>query len=371
MTKTDSAPVIDNLFKRYRPNKWEKFVGQEKTAESLRNSILSGKISGAYGFFGPRGCGKTSAALLMAKALNCENPPGDGNPCNQCEVCKAIDSKTQLGVKIISMANDGGVDSVREIVRKAWLKQPVKVPVIILDEAHNLTKQAFEALLDPLGEKGLKTIFILCSTKPESFPDTVMSRIQKRNFRLVGKKAMSEHVMEVVESEGLNVNEETIRSAVSAGKGSVRDTLTELEYLIETGDKNVESGHYGNRLLNSLAKPNAPRALNIISMAVEEDGIEPKDLLEQMIEDLRAIMLTLVGAPEELIGELPITNVEKFGLIIGGKHKVIELMKIFGRGLDFMVMGEDTRIRFELSMLEAISVVEEFQKGEDLDPWSE
>lgn len=362
---------IDDLFKRHRPQRWEDFIGQKKTVESLRKAVLTGNVSGGYAFVGPMGCGKTSAAFTFAKALNCENPPGDGNPCNECSVCVAIDKRVQPGIQATSMANDGGVGTVRDIVQKAWLKQPVKVPVRILDEAHNLSAPAFEALLDPLGEKGLKTVFILCSTKPEKFPDTIQSRIQRRKFQLVGKNLLLPHLKNVCKEEDIEATDALLEESIRKGRGSVRKTLNELEYLLKTEDEAEGNGKFGRSVLTSLATGNIRKALSTVALA-ENSGIDCKDLMEQTIEDLRNISLSLLEVDPSLIAPFPVNKVKEFGNRIGGVNSIVGVILILGEHLNRMVMGEDSRIQMELGLITAINFVRDYVKKaeEESSPWN-
>lgn len=345
---------IGNLYKKYRPKVWEKFYGQKSAVETIRRDILSGKLKSAYLFTGPPGCGKTSAALTLAKAINCLDSPGDGNPCNACEVCLAIDNRTQQGVYLRDMANNGGVDDVRGIVEKANLKQPIAVPVEILDEAHNLGVKGFDTLLNPIGETGLQTIFIFCSTEPEKFKPAILSRLTHIRFERVGSEPMTELVESVLADENRVLPDDSIAPIVRSGGGSPRNTLNILERVLDGASIDAMPVTYGRKILVALGKRNITAMLVAIQEAVDE-GIDPKDLLVQLIEDLRTVLLISSKYPNP--PEVPLSSVPKFIEAMGGLNSVLHVMGVLGEAYGRIVRGEDSRLNTELGMIESIRLI--------------
>lgn len=233
------------LYKKYRPSTWKEIVGQSAVVSSLRHAVTSGSVPTAYGFFGSHGCGKTSTAKVLAKALNCVSVSDSGQPCNVCESCVSIDAGTSLDVTYISMANDGSADNVRELCRKAMLQPHGKKSVMILDEFHNLSKAAFDAMLIPLESSSCPSLFILCSTEPEKIPKTVLSRTQVYNFRPIERADMEKFVDSVVEREDVRsrFDHTTQSEVIRRAKGSARDVLTLMEQVLTSGGLDAYTGN--------------------------------------------------------------------------------------------------------------------------------
>lgn len=347
------------IYKRYRPRVWEDLVGQEKVSKSLKATVKANRLPTAFGFFGPRGCGKTSAALLLAKSINCLNPTEDGNPCNECDVCVAIDEGRQLGVNYISMANKGSVDDIRTLVQQARLQQPVKRQVWILDEVHAISKAAFESLLIPLEEKGMPSLFIFCSTEIDRIPQTILSRIQSRKFSLVDAETMLEVVKKIGQQEGLTLSDEAYNDAVRAGRGSVRDTLTALEGIVETGEY-VES--YSGQLLEALASRNLSETLGVLAMA-NQKGEDFRDLTETLFEDLRDLLLLANNVDSSLVGIVPVkdTNAAVRGLF--GKRGIVLVLDEIGEAITQMTLGADARIHLEIGIIKAFTKLRQLAKA--------
>lgn len=357
MTNQDSSTHVE-LYKKYRPAVWSDLVGQEKVARSLQAAVMKNALPTAYGFFGPRGTGKTSSALLLAKAINCLNIQLDGNPCNQCDVCTAVDSGSQLGVNYISMANNGSVDDVRTLVQRGRLSAPVKKQVWILDEVHNLSKAAFDALLIPLEDKDMPALFILCSTEVEKVPDTILSRIQSRRFGLVAPNVMSDFLANILEKENAAVEEAQINEAVRQGRGSVRDALSALEGILSTGDiaTPVEA-----ELLEALGTRTLSRCLEVIAEA-HSQGYEGQDLAEQLFSDLRDLLLLICGADKTLVAVPPVKNLKNVAKGLFGRKGVEIMAQEIGESLRHMTLGADSRIHLEIAIVKGLDKLSKLQK---------
>lgn len=337
------------LYKKYRPKTWNSLVGQDRVAKSLQAAVKTEKLPTAYLFSGERGTGKTTAALILSKAINCTNKPGDGNPCNTCETCIAIDNNAQLGVNYISMANQQGVDNVRSIVDKARAAQPVYKQVWILDEVHNLSKQGFDALLIPLEDPSMPSLFILCSTEEGKIPQTILSRVQKRNFSLVGDEDM-ERLLRAIESrEDVELSPDERKSVIRQGKGSVRDTLTALESFISFGEFQTS---LSTELLEATLSADIKNVLKVIAeAAVEGDSFVFRDLAEELFRDARDMLLLAAGAGEDLVPSLPVEDVKESIKTLGGQTGVLKLSEHLGNALKEMTFGADGRIHLEIAMV--------------------
>ncbi|OUQ68587.1 DNA polymerase III subunit gamma/tau [Eubacterium sp. An11] len=220
------------LYRKWRPNDFDEVQGQDAIVQTLRNEIIYDRIGHAYLFCGTRGTGKTSIAKLFAKAVNCQHPV-DGNPCNQCPSCQAINNQSSLDVLEIDAASNNGVDHIREI-REQVQYSPVegKYKVYIIDEVHMLSSGAFNALLKTLEEPPSYVIFILATTEKYKIPVTILSRCQKYDFKRISIDTITNHLVHLMEKEGIPAEEKALRYIARAADGSMRDALSLLDQCI-------------------------------------------------------------------------------------------------------------------------------------------
>ena len=214
------------IYRRFRPDSFEKMVGQEQVVKTLVNQIKTDRIGHAYLFCGARGTGKTTAAKIFARAINCLDPV-DGSPCGRCEACKKLADPQNLDILEIDAASNNKVDNVREIRDKIQYP-PVagKYKVYIIDEAHMLTSEAFNALLKTLEEPPKHAVIIMATTEPHKLPATILSRCMRFDFRLVPEKVIADHIKKIYDELGKTYEEEAITEIARAGEGSVRDALS-------------------------------------------------------------------------------------------------------------------------------------------------
>lgn len=338
------------LYKRYRPRAWKNLIGQDKVVKSLKGAVANNKVPTAFAFLGERGCGKTSAAFILAKAINCESAV-DGDPCNECDVCHNIDNGNQIGVNYISMANKGSADDIREIAQQARLSTPLKRQVWILDEVHNLSKQAFDALLIPLEDPKMPSLFILCSTEANKIPETIMTRVQARKFSLVPDELMTAYIKKLADHEKLDVSDETIGAAVRMGRGSVRGALSALERVGETDETFAD---YGGRLLEAFTEQNLAKTFAVIAEAATEDDVKGVELGQQLFGDLRDLLLFAAGADKELYPSLPLEDPKKSAESMLGVRGISIAIDELGEALTRMSFGADSRIHLEAGIVRAI-----------------
>ena len=230
------------LYRRWRPLTFDDVRGQDAIVTTLKNQIRSGRIGHAYLFCGTRGTGKTSIAKIFARAVNCAHTAEhDGNPCNTCAVCNSILKGSSLNVFEIDAASNNGVDNIRDI------REQVEYPptegnykVYIIDEVHMLSTGAFNALLKTLEEPPSYVIFILATTDPQKIPQTILSRCQRYDFRRIGAETIAGRIHELMEADGLEIEERAVRYVARAADGSMRDALSLLDQCL--------AFHYGQRL---------------------------------------------------------------------------------------------------------------------------
>ncbi|HBE7720003.1 TPA: DNA polymerase III subunit gamma/tau [Staphylococcus aureus] len=224
------------LYRMYRPQRFDDVVGQEHVTKTLRNAISKEKQSHAYIFSGPRGTGKTSIAKVFAKAINCLNST-DGEPCNECHICKGITQGTNSDVIEIDAASNNGVDEIRNIRDKVkYAPSESKYKVYIIDEVHMLTTGAFNALLKTLEEPPAHAIFILATTEPHKIPPTIISRAQRFDFKAISLDQIVERLKFVADAQQIECEDEALAFIAKASEGGMRDALSIMDQAIAFGD---------------------------------------------------------------------------------------------------------------------------------------
>lgn len=191
------------LYRKYRPARLSDLVGQQHVAKTLLNALENHRVAHAYIFTGPRGTGKTSAALIMSRAVNCQSPTPEGEPCGQCEACRRIARGASMDVLEIDAASNRGINEMRDLRDGVkYLPAQEKRKVYIIDEVHMLTTEAFNALLKTLEEPPEHVMFMLATTEPHKVPTTILSRCQRFDFHRIGQQQLFEHLQKLVQLEG-------------------------------------------------------------------------------------------------------------------------------------------------------------------------
>ena len=229
-----------SLYRRYRPQKFTEMVGQSAAVSVLREALKEGRLGHAYLFSGPRGCGKTSAARLVAKGLNCQNLGSDGEPCGECEACNAIAQGEHLDVIEIDGASNRGINEIRDLKSHVNLK-PLIAPykVYIIDEVHMLTEAAFNALLKTLEEPPANVVFLLATTEPHKVPVTIRSRCQHIPFHRISMADMVNRVAYVCSTENIQADMEAVWEISRQADGALRDALSLTEQAVSLGKGNL------------------------------------------------------------------------------------------------------------------------------------
>ena len=228
--------MSEALYRRFRPKTFNEIIGQDHITTILKNQILQSRLSHAYLFTGTRGTGKTSLAKVFARAINCLSP-NDAEPCNECENCLEAMSGKAVDIIELDAASNNSVDNIRELRDKAiYLPTKLKYKVYIIDEVHMLSKGAFNALLKILEEPPKHLIFILATTEPERIPKTIISRVQRFDFKRIDEELIAKNLMHVLDTIGKKYEDEAVQIVARAGAGSMRDALSMLESTISYSD---------------------------------------------------------------------------------------------------------------------------------------
>lgn len=316
------------LYRQWRPQDFDALVGQKAVKTTLKNALASGKIAHAYLFSGPRGTGKTSMARILAKALNCEQGP-TAEPCGQCGNCQRIVQGTSLDVIEIDAASNTSVDNIRDLREQvAFTPAESRYKVYIIDEVHMLSTGAFNALLKTLEEPPAHAVFILATTDPQKVPATIQSRCQRFEFRRVTVDEIAEHLAMVAAGSGIEADADALRLIAIQAEGGMRDALSLLDQCgvmakrVTVATVREVLGIVGREALHELTgaigRRQLPQALATLNLLLEQ-GKDVKQVLTELIEYLRALVLYLVVPDYE---EIYLTDTQE---------ALAELAPLFGR----------------------------------------
>lgn len=293
------------LYRKWRPVDFDDVWGQDQVTEILKYEVAAGKLSHAYLFCGSRGTGKTSSAKILAKAVNCLSPRG-GNPCNECEICRAIDAGTATDVIEMDAASNTGVDDVRDI-RDAIVYTPaeMKYRVYIIDEVHMMTGSAFNALLKTLEEPPAHVIFILATTELHKLPATIVSRCQRFDFRRISTAVLSRRLLHIASAEGIDLTEVGARMLSRLAVGGMRDAISLLELCagmkvtIDEGVVSAVCGGGDREACYALVEAIAARRYSDIYGTIHELVMSSRDLAvfwRDLIDAYRDMMVVKTAA---------------------------------------------------------------------------
>src|SRR3990172_9538050 len=225
--------------RRYRPQTFDELVGQQHVAQALSNAITTHRVGHAYLFTGARGVGKTSAARIFAKAVNCEKGPTPV-PCNQCDICRSISTGEDMDVLEIDGASNRGIDEIRQLRQNAGVRPSrARFKIYIIDEVHMLTREAFNALLKTLEEPPEHVKFIFCTTEPTKIPITILSRCQRFDFAGIQLPSIIARLAQIVAAEGVSAEPEALPLLARRAAGSMRDSQSLLEQLLAFGQEKI------------------------------------------------------------------------------------------------------------------------------------
>ncbi|AXF95025.1 DNA polymerase III subunit gamma/tau [Spiroplasma phoeniceum] len=361
-----------SLYRKYRPNNFDKIFGQIEIRKALKNAIINNTFSHAYLFSGPRGTGKTSIAKIFAKSINCINLD-KGNPCNECASCQEINRAGAVDVFEIDAASNNGVDEIREIRNNVQLLPTMtKYKVYIIDEIHMLTNSAFNALLKTLEEPPKHVVFILATTESHKIPATIISRCQQYNFRKISKVELENNIINILQKEEIKYDLAAIKEIALLADGSARDSLSILEQVIMFSDRNVTLENV-NIIFATVSKTIKLKLLKDILEYKTTEVLMASKKIYQSGSDFEILTLNLLDILKEIF-EFKQTNNSIFLNLLSEEQakqfaeqlsskELIMLLDLFTEAASKMRNSKTQEMYFELILLKALAIFENNTKN--------
>lgn len=349
--------------RKWRPGLFEEIIGQGHVTRTLRNAVSSGRIAHAYIFSGPRGVGKTTAARILAKSLNCVKGPTPV-PCNACEPCKAILAGSSMDVFEIDGASNNSVEDVRELRDGiAYMPSQGRYKVYIIDEVHMLSGAAFNALLKTLEEPPPHAVFIFATTEPHKVPLTILSRCQRFDFKRIPFREIQGHLKKILTEEGIEFEGSGLYAIARQADGSLRDAQSLLDQVIAFGGTVTEANvadalglmdrNILFELLTAVVEKDSARCLNLVEK-MHDFGYDLKRACVDLFEHIRDLTVVKVTGTGDLL-ELSDSEVESLKTLAGktGIERLQMLFSVISRGYEEVSRSGFPRYSFEMSLLKA------------------
>jgi DNA polymerase III subunit gamma/tau len=354
---------VQALYLKWRPRSFEHIIGQQHITQSLRNAIIQDRVGHAYLFNGPRGTGKTTMARILAKGVNCLHPDPAQRPCDECQYCEAVNEGRFLDLIEIDAASHNGVDDVRDLREKiAFAPSEGRYKVYIIDEVHRFSGAAFDALLKTLEEPPEHAIFILATTELDKVPPTIKSRSQLFQFRRVSLSDVADRLQMIVDSEGIQAEREALELVARQGTGSVRDSISLLDQLINDPDlpitlEGVEQvlGAASSRAIGSLVQSilnnDVAAGLDLLNQAIDQ-GADPAQLGRQIVEYLRNLLLIQTGGPALVDASSEIRAVLTQQASQIGRASLLHAVRAFNTAVAELKGGWQPQLPLELALID-------------------
>ncbi|NME83916.1 DNA polymerase III subunit gamma/tau [Clostridium sp. SM-530-WT-3G] len=356
------------LYREWRPKTFDDVVGQEHITTTLKNEILNDRIAHAYLFCGTRGTGKTSTAKVMAKALNCLNPH-DGEPCNECEMCRKINEGLAIDVTELDAASNNGIDKIRDIIDDTkYPPQEAKYKVYIMDEVHMLSVGAVNAFLKTLEEPPKNVIFILATTDPQKLPITILSRCQRFDFKRINQKEISARLRRITDAQNVECEEKSLDLIARVCDGAMRDALSILDQAIAMGDNKINytdlvsilglvTNEYLFDITDAIIERNVEKAMVIVDKLVYS-GKDMQLFIKDLIAHFRNLLMAKVTTNPEEVLDMSLENITLIKKQ-GCKIRVEEIMRairILQEAEANSKMSKQSRLYLELSIIKMCKI---------------
>lgn len=348
------------LARKYRPQSFDDLVGQEHIAQTLTNALAAKRLAHAYVFSGPRGCGKTTTARILAKALNCVKGP-TASPCGECPQCRDIAAGSSTDdVLEIDGASNRGIDQIRELrdtVKYAPARSRYRV--IIIDEAHQISKDGFNALLKTLEEPPPHVVFMMATTEAQKIPETILSRCQRFQVRAIAPQDIVRRLKHILTQEGISLTDETLHEVARAGRGSLRDALSLLDQVLAFAPGGATAADVRN-LLGLLPKEfvrgfaatlrrGDPSDVLVAVQKALEDGFDLSQLADDLLERHHRLLLWRAGVHDPHAADAAELNEETRDLPL---ERLERAVAILSKAVADLRRSESPRVTFELACLE-------------------
>ena len=348
------------LYRKFRPINFNEMVGQEHITKTLKNQIISGRIGHAYLFNGGRGTGKTSAAKIMARAVNCQNPK-DGEPCNECEICKAMLSGSLTDVVEMDAASNNSVEDIRQIRDEVnFLPTLAKYRVYIIDEVHMLSTGAFNALLKTLEEPPAHVKFILATTEPQKLPTTILSRCQRFDFKRISVEDIIKRLEIICKQSNINITTEALRMIAVLSEGALRDAISILERCTQDETDKIDEDQirelvgipkltFIRNLTTAVFEKNAEKAIEELQNIISQ-GKDLDNFLWEIIKYIKDILVYKSTKKLELYSKEEIEYIDKLSNGIE-KTRLLELIYNLSELANTMKWSTQKNIIFETGII--------------------
>ena len=323
------------LYRKFRPLSFSEMVGQEHITKTLRNQIISNRIGHAYLFNGGRGTGKTSAAKILARAINCLNPK-NGEPCNECEICKGAISGSLTDIVEMDAASNNSVEDIRSIREEVnFLPTKAKYRVYIIDEVHMLSTGAFNALLKTLEEPPEHVKFILATTEPQKLPATILSRCQRFDFKRIANEDIIKRLEIVCKESNMEATKGALSIIASLSEGAMRDSLSILERCVQDGENKIDEDKirdlvgipkviFVNGIIQAIIEYDIDKALENIEQVLKE-GKDINNLIWEMIKYTKDILVYQATGKLELYNQEEVKHIKEISEMVS-KNKLVDLI---------------------------------------------
>ncbi len=354
------------IARTWRPQRFSEVIGQSHVTQTLQNAIRMNRIGHGYIFSGQRGVGKTTLARLLAKSLNC-NVGLEPEPCGECDSCREVAAGRSVDVLEIDAASNRGIDAVRELRENArYAPARDRYKVFIIDEAHQITPEGFNALLKTLEEPPPHVVFILATTEAHQFPETILSRCQHFSFRAVSFPEIYAHLEKVCAAENVSADLQALSALTSAGEGSLRDALSHLEQAIAAFGSQLEGdavrqllGSAPSRMIEEVFEAalsqDRPQMLDIVERLVAE-GYQLPHFCSQLVRTARNLLVAHVAGPHPQLLEAPPEEIERCATL-ASRFSEERLMRVLGTFLELhqeLRVSVEPRFQMELGLLKLV-----------------
>ena len=348
------------LYRKYRPIQFEDMVGQEHITKTIRNQIIAGRVGHAYLLNGGRGTGKTTTAKILARAVNCLNPQ-NGEPCNECEICKAALSGSLTDIVEMDAASNNSVDDIRAIRDEVnFLPTLAKYRVYIIDEVHMLSTGAFNALLKTLEEPPAHVKFILATTEPQKLPATILSRCQRFDFKKISNEDISKRLKYVCDESKIEITKEALSIISTLAEGAMRDALSILERCLQEGSEkffeNIVKDLVGipkltfiSQIIEAIVDSNIEKTIQTVEQVMQE-GKDLTNLLWELIKYTKDILLWKTTGKLEIYSQEEIKQISAIAEKIS-KERLLQIVYTLSELENDMKWSPQKAVLFEVAMI--------------------